>query len=129
MKQLLRTPKLLQFAQRVSSDFNLRPLSLEDVGRYIAFRLQAVGGPDSLFTPDACMRIAEASGGVPRIINILCDTALVYGYAANMRRISADLVEMIIEDKQTYGVLPLAGSQTAAGPVLLDRIDKHSGKV
>ena len=49
LKQLLRTPKLLQFAQRVSSDFNLRPLSLEEVGRYIAFRLQAVGGPDLPF--------------------------------------------------------------------------------
>lgn len=128
LKQLLRTPKLLQFAQRVSSDFHLKPLSPDEVARYIAFRIRAVGGAETLFVPEACKRIAEASGGIPRIINILCDTALVYGYAANTHRISADLVEIVVEDKQDYGVLPLANSQAATGPVLVDRIEKQPGK-
>ncbi|MCG8399374.1 hypothetical protein LWS67_23075, partial [Bacillus atrophaeus] len=52
-----------------------------EVANYIAFRLQAVGAPKPLFTQEACSLIATASGGVPRMINVLCDTALVYGFA------------------------------------------------
>ena len=63
--------------------------------------------------------ISGASRGIPRTINILCDTALVYGFAANANQITSDLVTMVIEDKQQYGVLPLtalprAGQQSAA---------------
>ena len=68
--------------------------------------------------------IAHASGGVPRVINILCDTALVYGFAANSSRISAELVHMVIEDKKEFGVLPVTNSQAVTGPVLVDRIEK-----
>ena len=124
LNQLLRTPKLLQFAQRVSSDFHLKPLSPDEVSHYIEFRLQAVGSHGQLFSPEACGLIAETSSGVPRIINIICDTALVYGYAANTNRISAELVRMVIDDKKEFGVLPLANSQAFTGPVLVDRVEK-----
>jgi type II secretory pathway predicted ATPase ExeA len=124
LNQLLRTPKLLQFAQRVSSDFHLKPLSPDEVSRYIEFRLQAVGSHGQLFSPEACSLIAHTSCGVPRIINILCDTALVYGYAANTNRISAELVRMVIDDKKDFGVLPLVNSQAFTGPVLVDQVEK-----
>ena len=124
LNQLLRTPKLLQFAQRVSSDFHLKPLSPDEVSHYIEFRLKAVGSHGQLFSPEACDLIAHTSSGVPRIINILCDTALVYGYAANTNRISADLVRMVIDDKKDFGVLPLVSSQAFTGPVLVDRVEK-----
>jgi type II secretory pathway predicted ATPase ExeA len=83
---------------------------------YIAFRLQAVGAPPpprTLFTLEACARIAAASGGIPRMINILCDTALVYGFARGEKSISAELVEDVIADKQQYSIFPLQ-SLTAA---------------
>jgi hypothetical protein len=51
--------------------------------------------------------IAAASCGIPRTINILCDTALVYGFAASANQITPALVTMVIENKQHYGVLPL----------------------
>ena len=86
LKDLLRAPQLLQFAQRVSSDFHLRPLDANEVGEYIDFRLRAVGAQSELFTDDACSIIADTSRGIPRTINILCDTALVYGFAAGARR-------------------------------------------
>jgi type II secretory pathway predicted ATPase ExeA len=124
LKQLLRTPKLIQFAQRVSSDFHLKPLSYDEVFRYIEFRLRAVGAHGQLFSPDACRLIADASAGIPRIINILCDTALVYGYATNINHVSGELVKMVIEDKKDFGVLPLMNSQAFTGPVLVDRIEK-----
>src|ERR1700712_1961101 len=61
LRDLLLAPKLHQFAQRISSDFHLRPLDEKEVANYIAFRLQAVGSPRPLFTNEACSLISTAS--------------------------------------------------------------------
>lgn len=108
LKDLLRSPQLLQFAQRVSSDFHLKPLEPDEVGEYIDYRLKAAGAQVQLFTEEARRVIAHASGGIPRTINILCDTSLVYGFATSADRISAELVKLVIENRSQYGVLPLA---------------------
>jgi len=83
-------------------------LVASDVEEYINFRLHAVGAKYQLFSAEACQLIAEASGGIPRTINILCDTALVYGFATGANQITADLVKMVITDKQQYGIVPSA---------------------
>lgn len=106
LKDLLRAPELLQFAQRVSSDFHLRPLNTAEVGEYVDFRLRAVESQSDLFTNEACRIIADTSQGIPRTINILCDTALVYGFAAGAKMITADIVEKVIQNKAQFGVLP-----------------------
>ena len=106
LKDMLRAPQLLQFAQRVSSDFHLRPLNDREVSEYIDFRLRAVGSQSELFTDEACKIVAETSRGIPRTINILCDTALVYGFAAGVEKITAELVDTVIQNKAHYGVLP-----------------------
>jgi general secretion pathway protein A len=106
LKELLRAPQLLQFAQRVSSDFHLRPLNDREVGEYIEFRLKAVGAPSQLFTDDACRFVAGTSRGIPRTINVLCDTALVYGFAAGAGSITAELVSTVVQNKAQFGVLP-----------------------
>ena len=106
LKDLLRAPELLQFAQRVSSDFHLRPLNADEVSEYVDFRLRAVGSHSDLFTDDACRVIAHTSHGIPRTINILCDTALVYGFAAGADRITAEIVDKVIQNKAQFGVLP-----------------------
>ncbi len=110
LKDLLRSPQLLQFAQRVSSDFHLKPLSPNEVSGYIDYRLRAVGAQAQLFSDEACGIIATASQGIPRTINILCDTALVYGFATSADWINADLVSMVIQNKTEFGVLPLEAS-------------------
>lgn len=117
LKDMLRTPQLFQFAQRVSSDFHIRPLNADDVEKYISYRLTAVGSRQQLFSNEACRVIADASLGIPRTINILCDTAMVYGFAANVRKIGPDLVAQVIENKTKYGVLPLTAlpADTAEG--------------
>jgi general secretion pathway protein A len=51
--------------------------------------------------------IAEASGGIPRMINILCDTALVYGFSTQADRIRSELVSLVIEDKRNFGIFPI----------------------
>ena len=60
-----------------------------------------------LFSPAAVERIAEVSRGVPRTINILCDTVLVYGFAAEKQSIDVDLVNEVIRDQATFGVFSL----------------------
>src|ERR1700742_4090552 len=110
LRDLLQSQQLHQFAQRISSDFHLRPLALREVENYISFRLQSMGAPPpprTLFTLEACARIAMASGGIPRMINILCDTALVYGFARGEPSISAGLVDEVIADKQQFSIFPL----------------------
>ena len=107
LRDLLLAPKLHQFAQRISSDFHLRPLDSRDVANYIAFRLQAVGSPRPLFTQQACNLIAAASGGIPRMINVLCDIALVYGFANDKKVISEQIVGEVIADKQQYSIFPV----------------------
>ena len=107
LRDLLLAPKLHQFAQRISSDFHLRPLDGREVANYIDFRLKAVGSPRSLFTKEACTLIAAASGGIPRMINVLCDTALVYGVANDQKVISDQLVRDVIADKQQFSIFPI----------------------
>src|ERR1700727_669839 len=106
LRDMLRAPQLLQFAQRVSSDFHLRPLDTREVAEYIDFRLRAVGSHHELFTDDACKMIADTSRGIPRTINIICDTALVYGFAAGVDKITAELVDTVIQNRAQFGVLP-----------------------
>jgi general secretion pathway protein A len=109
LKDILRAPELVQFAQRVSSDFHLGPLPHNEVGSYIGYRLDAVGARVQLFARDACDLIAEASSGIPRVINMLCDTSLVYGFSMGADRIAVDLVKEVIEDKKTFGIFPMNG--------------------
>jgi general secretion pathway protein A len=107
LKDLLRSPQLQQFAQRVSSDFHLKPLNPSEVSDYISYRLKTAGSEAPLFSHEACQSIAHASQGIPRTINILCDTALIYGFAVSAESITAEIVSLVIENKSQYGVLPL----------------------
>jgi len=104
LKELLRSPALTQFAQRISADFHLKPLSPGEVTQYIDYRLKAVGARSPLFSNEACAAIAQASAGIPRTINILCDTALVYGFASRSNRVTKQLVDLVIEDKRNFGI-------------------------
>jgi general secretion pathway protein A len=104
LKKLLCSAELVQFAQRISADFHLKPLNAGEVTQYIDYRLKAVGARAPLFSNEACAAIANASGGIPRRINILCDTALVYAFASQSARITKQIVELVIEDKRNFGV-------------------------
>jgi len=105
LKKMLMQPELLQFSQRVEFDFHVKPFAIDDVPKYIKHRLVIAGRETPLFTSEACARIAEASNGIPRRINILCNTALVYGFSAESERIDLDLVEEVLSDKTEFGAL------------------------
>lgn len=117
LKQLLRRPELEQFAQRVSSDFHIGPLQADEVGDYVNHRLAVAGREAMLFDDDALLRIAQATRGVPRRINILCDTALVYGFSLEAEIITAEIVNEVLRDKARYGVLPSEEDDEQLDPV------------
>jgi len=105
LKDMLMRPDLEQFAQRIEFDFHIKPLETSDIHNYIRHRLAIAGRETPLFTPEACARIAEVSHGIPRRINILCDTALVYGFSAEAENIGLSLVEEVLSDKAEFGAL------------------------
>ncbi|MFT3987324.1 ExeA family protein [Aestuariivirga sp.] len=115
LRATLQKPELRQFVQRVASEFHVDPLDPADVHHYISHRLQVAGCPIALFSRKASALVAEATGGVPRRINLLCDTALVYGFAKGAQYISSKLLESVLADKQKFGVFRQGEDKIAAG--------------
>ncbi len=104
----LMSPELSQLNQRITVAYHIPALSWEETQEYIAFRLEKAGGKRGLFTPDAVELIFEASGGIPRNINIICDTALVYGYSDELTQIDVKVVEQVMEDREGMRLPPRA---------------------
>jgi general secretion pathway protein A len=106
----LRQPNLRQFAQRISANYHLAALSYPQTRGYIRHRVKVAGGNPHLFTEDATAAIHYLSGGVPRIINSICDMALVYGFAESCEEIDLEVIATVVEHKGTagLGVLPEA---------------------
>ena len=120
LRQTLQRPELVQFAQRITVDYHLEPLSEAQTAAYIRHRMQTAGGDPATFSSEACAAVYRYSNGVPRLINLLCDTALVYGYAEQSRKIDAKLVTDVARDKQQSGIFPIyavATRETAAQPI------------
>ncbi|MCP4689698.1 MAG: AAA family ATPase [Desulfobacterales bacterium] len=117
LRDKLRSPHLASFAQRISAHYHLSALGREETVQYIAFRLARAGGsrPD-LFTPGAVNLIHQAARGVPRTINLLCDAALVYGFADDLERIDERVIHQVIEDKKGLGLAFFAGPPESPPP-------------
>jgi len=99
LRETLRRPELEQLSQRVAVDYHIHPLAQDETDAYICHRLKTVGGSAEAIARDARTEIYHHSGGIPRLINKLCDLALVYGYATEQKSISAQLVQELIRDK------------------------------
>ncbi len=94
LERKLAQPELRQLRQRIALHVRLRAFSPAEVGDYVRARLERAGAREpALFQPDALARIAEVTAGVPRVINVLCDAALVTGFAAGAQRITRDVVD------------------------------------
>lgn len=115
LKDMLMRPELLQFSQRVEVDFHIKPFEATEVKSYIEYRLAIAGRSATLFTDAACAKIAQVSQGVPRRINIICNTALVYGFSADSAMVDVDLIEEVVRDKSEFGALSNAGPEPVSG--------------
>ena len=94
----LRSPNLRQLKQRIGINCYLTPLNHKECMNYISHRLYVVASDNSVFTPEALKLICEFSHGIPRLINIICDNALVTGYGKGERIIDHAIVKEVIAD-------------------------------
>ena len=100
LRETLRLPQMRQLAQRVAVDYMLEPLDKDQTRAYIHHRLRLAGpARDDLFTAEACDVVYTASGGIPRVVNLLCDTALAYGFADQKPTIDATTVSEMLADR------------------------------
>ena len=104
----LQRPDMRQFVQRISVNYHLKPMSFDDTCKYIQHRLKVAGGDPGIFDERACTAVHRHAGGVPRLINTICETALVYGFAMDQKHIGAETVNVVVEHKKRGGLNPFA---------------------
>jgi len=101
LNELLDHPNMEQLIQRVKLRYHIRTLSEQELGQYLHFRLSTAGATDrTLFLPETLPVIFKYAGGTPRLINTLCDAALTCGYADNLPKITAKIVEVAASELQ-----------------------------
>jgi len=99
LRDKLNSPALLQLRQRISVRFHVNPLEKHETLKYIEHRLGVAGpGGSVYFQPEAIDRIFAYSGGVPRVINLVCDKSLLLGFVNSTRAIGAGIIEKSIEE-------------------------------
>lgn len=107
LKLKLQRPDLQQLAQRVTVHCHLKGLNEADVANYICYRLEVAGGDKgkcNIFDKTAIGEICENSKGIPRLINIICDTALVFGYADSAKQIGAKIIRDVVKERAAGGL-------------------------
>lgn len=98
LKAKIDLPHIRQLKQRIGVRCTIRPLSPEEVSDYIRFRLRIAGAADlKIFTEQAVREIARYTGGIPRLVNLVCDHCLLVAYADRRRKIGLDAVEQAID--------------------------------
>lgn len=93
LRTLLARPDLVQLRQRITIRYHLPALNREETEKYLAHRLQVAGSEEKLFTAEAVDRIYEHSKGIPRLINVLADRALLGAFTRGLRIVETVLVE------------------------------------
>jgi general secretion pathway protein A len=92
LRELLDRTDLRQLAQRITGRYHLMPLSREETKGYVRHRLRVAGAAGEIFTPGALLELHRLSQGIPRVINVACDRALLGGYTRETKKITASLV-------------------------------------
>ena len=98
LKIILKSPGMLQIRQRIAVNYHLKGLNVVETKKYIAYRLKKAGATESPFTPEAVKLIYRASSGIPRSINSLCDSALIYGFAEEIETIGGKDVKSVLSE-------------------------------
>lgn len=113
LRARVQAADMQQLAQRVAASFHIPAMDPATVLGYIAHRLQVAGGTPALFSRQAATLVQTATGGVPRLVNQLCDLALTYAFSAGLGRVREATVRQVLDD----GVFFAGGTrQPATGP-------------
>ena len=92
LRELLARNELRQLAQRITGRYHLHPLSREETAAYVRHRLRVAGATTDIFSARAHSALYRLSAGVPRVINVICDRALLGGYSMDRHRVTASIV-------------------------------------
>jgi general secretion pathway protein A len=106
LREKLAQENLRQLAQRVTGRYHLEPLSREEALRYIDHRLRVAGALTEIFEPAAKREVFRLSGGVPRVINVICDRALLGAYSRESRTVNKKLVRKAASEVSGQKVRP-----------------------
>jgi len=98
LRQLITRPQLRQFAQRVTATYHIPPFEFNETRAYIRHRLKLAGGQGDEISPTAIRHIHEETGGIPRMINKLCDLALVYAASAELNKVGLPTIRELFRD-------------------------------
>lgn len=110
LRSTLKQTRMRQFAQRIAIDYHITPLQAAETDAYIRHRLSVAGGNVELIAAEAREVIHVQSAGVPRLINQICDTALVYGFGEQRDSIDVNIVHQVLRDRGDGGLLPLGAA-------------------
>jgi general secretion pathway protein A len=128
LAERLNDPALRQLKQRVSLRCELGPLNFADTAAYVAGRLRIAGGnPVEIFSREAVTAIHECSGGVPRTINVVCDNALISGFAVQARPVPRSIVVEVMRDFDLKRATPPGPAATATEANQNDASDLQQG--
>lgn len=103
LRSVIARPEMQQFAQRIMATYHLRPMTEEETADYIRHRLVLAGGRGEQFTSAAIEKIFASTQGVPRLINKLCDFAIVYAATVDLRVVDVDVVNNVLNDGLLHG--------------------------
>ncbi|MDT0498699.1 AAA family ATPase [Algiphilus sp. W345] len=92
LAELLSRAELRQLSQRITARYHLEPLNVDEARQYLAHRLRVAGGDAMTFPPPVVAQIHRLTGGIPRLINVLCDRALLGAYASGTRQVTTEIV-------------------------------------
>jgi general secretion pathway protein A len=102
LEELLKHPELVQLNQRVGLSCHLLPMSAEETKNYIDKRLTVAGAKSPLFTSQAMDDIFVHAQGIPRVINVMCDLALFFGYSDGERTVGPAIIKQVVEHLNLY---------------------------
>ena len=112
LEEKLRDPSVRQLRQRISLWCRTRPLTAEETKAYVTNRLRIVGATQPVFSPDAVQVIHNYSKGIPRIINLICEHAMISAYVEQIKPIPPRIVESVCReldlDSQPFVLSPMA---------------------
>jgi general secretion pathway protein A len=118
LRELLDRNELRQLAQRITGRYHLNPLTHEETGAYVRHRLRVAGATSDIFSPPALAEIYRLATGVPRLINVVCDRALLGAYSMDRHRVTGSLVRNaaaeVFGKRFTPHWLPWVGTAAAA---------------
>ena len=104
LRDIVSRPDMRQLAQRITASYHLRVMKPEEAVTYVRHRLQVAGGTGDEISPEAVLKIYTAARGVPRLINQICEIALIYTWSQDAPQVTEAIVEEVFDDQIVFAV-------------------------